>query len=131
MESGIIKGMLHNVMINDCGGITVVCDHATYHINSINDCGFSCFYLPNDFDEHLEVCKQKNIISFEREDTELDNNKYGNDYPDDEEQENYIFTLKVGDQTKQRQILFGLRSYHNGYYPADVSITTTYKHSFL
>ncbi len=130
MRSEIIEGKLKNIKLDEDGCVVIECNDVKYVVSAVNDCcGYSVFYLPENFNTSLDKCIGGNIMSFIKDsDVELDNSdlKFERD-EDGDEQENYLFKLLVEKlDGKNAELCFGLRSYHNGYYPAEISIHTCY-----
>jgi hypothetical protein len=111
-------------------GVVIETTKAIYEIDAFNDCcGFSEFYAPNTIDDMFQSCVGGEFASLEKIETDIDEYQEGitfkNDYPVHEELENYIFKAVFVKNGKSASIIFGLRSYHNGYYPANITITKT------
>jgi predicted nucleic-acid-binding Zn-ribbon protein len=120
------SGTLINIYEDSDGNIIVDTSDASYCVSTCNDCcGFSEFYLPTTVNDLLQICRYKKISSFNRIDIDdIDDYNsdlvFGNNNPDRDEQENYIFEITFDNG---QIFAFGLRSFHNGYYPADITIT--------
>jgi len=115
MSTELMTGTLIDVKEDCDGNIVVDTSDASYRISTCNDCcGYSEFYLPNIFEYMLHKCKSKTIKSFERIDVDNIDEYcagviFGNNRPDSEEQENYIFEITVTCATSDEKLLFGLR----------------------
>lgn len=135
MDTNDITGTLLNIIHIKSNCLAIETTNGTFEIDATNDCcGYSEFYLMENFNTLLPKCMNGTIISMSMEDLDDEDisKKYESikfDGDGDEGSENMIFNLKVeSSKGKIYDIYFCARSFHNGYYPMSISI---FKHQTL
>ena len=112
-------------------GIEIICDNmcniitdeGLFEIHAFNDCcGRSFIEYPSNFDESIQKCLKEPIIAMSVLSLSPGDgfgSRCNNYHHGEKEKETLLFILEVA----KEEIRFIVRSFHNGYYPVDISIT--------
>lgn len=134
-----VKGIFYYLKYTD--GISILTSEGRFEIDAWNDCcGYSNFEFPNDFDQMVELCHNGKIRNLFQEDVNylkkagkqcgvtFEYVESDEEDADREELENILFVLEVEQEDGVcEELVFGVRSFHNGYYPVQISITHYYE----
>lgn len=134
VEINKVKGIFYDYGYKN--DISIITSEGRFDIDAWNDCcGHSDFEFPKGFDQMVEACQYGNIVKFFQEEVnylktagEQHGVTFEYEENDNDELENILFGMEVEHENGETSnLFFGVRSFHNGYYPVQISITHHYE----